>query len=863
MAPVTTACPGTTAGTTYTLTADCVTTVPLEVPDGFTINGAGFKITARDPATGPFDGAVLTNASGAGSMHFVDLRIVGEFGGASGTLLTGIFFVEAGGTVDNVIVEGITRHIGAFNGLGIRANATVAARTVTITDTTVSGYQRGGLVASGALMTMNVTGSTIGPPDPLPPVTNGQNGVQFGGALGGAGGSVTDSTIHGSNFGSATSENTAVLLFTAANVTISDNTIVGNASDAGIVVTATSTGVVIANNDITRTPPVPGGPDFFGIGVDVNANSSTTTLTCNTFSGWLDNLAGVATQAPCITTTTLPGGTVGTPYSTPVQATIASPPGTWSVLAGLLPPGLNLAAPDGTIAGTPTSVGTFSFTVQVADAAAVLANRQFTITIAAAPTVPGLPTNVTATPGDGQVALSWTAPPDGGSPITGYVIGGGGTCTPTPATATSCVVTGLTNGVAVNFTVAAVNGVGTGPAATSPTVTPFATPIPAPPAAVDVVSLTPARLLDSRGPNSTVDGLGSGGGPMVAGSVTEVQVAGRGGVPSDAVAAVLNVTAVGPAADGFATVFPCGQSVPTASNLNYRLGVDIANAVIVQLDASGKACIYTFAVTHLLADVNGYIPTGSAFSTLTPARLLDSRGPNSRLMGWAVVVVRWSAGSVTEVQVAGRGGVPVGAAAAVLNVTAVGPAADGFATVFPCGQSVPTASNVNYRLGVDIANAVIVQLDASGKACIYTFAVTHLLADVNGYVPAGAAFSTLTPARLLDSRGPNSTVDGLGSGGGPMAAGSVTEVQVAGRGGVPSDAVAAVLNVTVVGPAADGFATVFPCGQSVPTASNSNYRAGVDIANAVIVQLGPGGKACIYTFAATHLLADVNGYIPA
>jgi hypothetical protein len=48
---------------------------------------------------------------------------------------------------------------------------------------------------------------------------------------------------------------------------------------------------------------------------------------------------------------------------------------------------------------------------------------------------------------------------------------------------------------------------------------------------------------------------------------------------------------------------------------------------------------------------------------------------------------------------------------------------------------------------------------------------------------------------------------------------------------------------------------------TVPTASNLNYRAGVDIANAVVVKLGAGGKACIYTFAATHLLADVNGFI--
>jgi hypothetical protein len=102
-----------------------------------------------------------------------------------------------------------------------------------------------------------------------------------------------------------------------------------------------------------------------------------------------------------------------------------------------------------------------------------------------------------------------------------------------------------------------------------------------------------------------------------------------------------------------------------------------------------------------------------------------------------------------------------------------------------------------------------------------------------------------------------------GSGSGLAAAGSITEVQVAGRGGVPADAVAAVLNVTIAGAAADGFATVFPCGQPVPTASNVNYRAGVDIANTATVQLGDGGKACIYTFAATHLLADVNGHITA
>ena len=93
-------------------------------------------------------------------------------------------------------------------------------------------------------------------------------------------------------------------------------------------------------------------------------------------------------------------------------------------------------------------------------------------------TLPGTPTGVTGSPGDRSVGLVWTAPSNGGSPITNYRI------TPyigttaqaavlTGSGATSYTVTGLTNGTTYTFTVAAINSVGTGPAsAQSPTVTP-------------------------------------------------------------------------------------------------------------------------------------------------------------------------------------------------------------------------------------------------------------------------------------------------------------------------------------------------------------------------------------------------------
>ncbi|MBL0290250.1 MAG: fibronectin type III domain-containing protein [Betaproteobacteria bacterium] len=95
-------------------------------------------------------------------------------------------------------------------------------------------------------------------------------------------------------------------------------------------------------------------------------------------------------------------------------------------------------------------------------------------------TVPGAPTAVTATRGNGQVTVGFTAPAsDGGSAITQYTATSNpgnftGSCT---APCTSITVSGLTNGTAYTFTVTATNAVGTGPAsAASAAVTPATVP---------------------------------------------------------------------------------------------------------------------------------------------------------------------------------------------------------------------------------------------------------------------------------------------------------------------------------------------------------------------------------------------------
>ena len=204
-----------------------------------------------------------------------------------------------------------------------------------------------------------------------------------------------------------------------------------------------------------------------------------------------------------------------------------------------------------------------------------------------------------------------------------------------------------------------------------------------------IVPVVPARLLETRSGLSTVDGLFNGVGRQAAGATIELTVAGRGGVPVDAAAVLLNVTAVFPDGPGFATVWPCGTSRPDASNLNYSAGQVVPNAVLAKIGVGGKVCIFTLAGADVLADVNGYVPAGGAVGTVVPARLLETRSGLSTVDGLFNGVGRQAAGATIELTVAGRGGVPVDAAAVLLNVTAVFPDGPGFATVWPCGTSRP------------------------------------------------------------------------------------------------------------------------------------------------------------------------------
>ncbi len=385
-----------------------------------------------------------------------------------------------------------------------------------------------------------------------------------------------------------------------------------------------------------------------------------------------------------------------------------------------------------------------------------------------------------------------------------------------------------------------------------------------------LVPLTPARIFETRADSAeskylTYDGRYNQVGRRGDDTLTSFKVRGRARIAVDADAVMLNVTAVLPDGPGFLTLYPCGQPRPNASSVNYSTaGGVVANAVLVRVGNGGNVCVYNSAATDIVIDVAGYVPHGGMLQTVVPARILETRqNPEfTTVDGVSQGVGRRSGGSEITLVVAGRANIPIDAESVMLNVTAVFPDGPGFLTVYPCGSARPQTSNVNYQGGQVVPNAVFVQLSSVGTVCIYTLTGTDAVVDVNAFARPGATAHTLLPARLLDTRGgpDNATIDRLFEGEGRANRGEVIELDIAGRGGVPTDAQYAMVNVAAVFPERPGFLTVYPCGAPRPFASNVNYAGGDVRPNAVLAKLSSAGTTCIYTTAATDIIVDVGGF---
>ena len=243
------------------------------------------------------------------------------------------------------------------------------------------------------------------------------------------------------------------------------------------------------------------------------------------------------------------------------------------------------------------------------------------------------------------------------------------------------------------------------------------------------------------------------------------------------------------------------------------------------------------------------------YHPLTPARIADTRDGTGGVPRAPI-----SGGSHVDIPVLGRGGLPAaGVDAVVVNLTATDTTSDGFFTLYPSGSNPPQTSSLNWAAGETRGNLATVAVGQNGTVGAFSAkGLADLVLDVEGWYGPGVSgahdglFDGLAPARLLDTRVT----------GGPVGAGQVRTVPVAGHGGVPQTGVAAVIvNLTATGPTASGYVTAFGAGEARPATSTVNFAARQTTGNRAIVPVGAGGSIALFNAAGSvNLVLDITGW---
>lgn len=379
-------------------------------------------------------------------------------------------------------------------------------------------------------------------------------------------------------------------------------------------------------------------------------------------------------------------------------------------------------------------------------------------------------------------------------------------------------------------------------------------------------SVAPERVLDTRAATA-VNYAGAKPGPGATVTIPATAFPNR---PAGTTAVSVTVTGTEASGPGFLQAFPTGGATPgSSSNVNLTApGVTVANLAVVPVGADGSISVFTSGGAHLLVDVNGYFVAApdpiaaGRFVAATPKRLLDTR-PGAAI-GYSGAKPNGS--TLTVDLTALSSGLPAGAAAAVVNITATESGGPGFVQAAAAGALTPGESSVLNLTGPDqtVAGLSIVPLDANGRIALFTSGSTHLIVDLVGWFTGASAtpsntgkFVPLAPERIYDSRFETmvNVEQGFWRGTG------ITQdtVYVSGMNDVAG---AIFVNGTYTGNGAPGFVTFGTFDPANPTSSINAGAANSTVANAAIIAVSFDRTSLSVrpSVASGHVIIDLAGY---
>lgn len=245
-------------------------------------------------------------------------------------------------------------------------------------------------------------------------------------------------------------------------------------------------------------------------------------------------------------------------------------------------------------------------------------------------------------------------------------------------------------------------------------------------------AVPPTRVLDTRPGYLPTGDRKVGLGP---GDTFDLDIAGRAGVHAAASAVVLNITGVHASTATVVRAYPTppdgSSAVPAISTLNLVQGATNANLAVVQVGPEGTVRLRNDnGWVDVVVDVAGYFsPDAPAlFVPVDPQRALDTR------QGLGAPAAALDGGAWLDLALTGIRGLPAGATATVLNLTAVTPTTGTHLRTYPADGGVPNVSNLNVSAGETRANAVVVPPAGDGRVRIHNNAGrVHVVADLAGY----------------------------------------------------------------------------------------------------------------------------------
>lgn len=271
-----------------------------------------------------------------------------------------------------------------------------------------------------------------------------------------------------------------------------------------------------------------------------------------------------------------------------------------------------------------------------------------------------------------------------------------------------------------------------------------------------------------------------------------------------------------------------GASDPTRFTVGAAVAVVTGTKTVAGTFLPGGAIVYTIVLAN----------SGSGAQVDNPGNELVDVLPTELALTGASATAGTAVATIATRTVTWNGSIPPGTSVTITIQATINPGHE--------GATVSNQGSISFDANADGTNDATALTDDPAQAGA---------SNPTTFVVLSGSFYTVSPCRVVDTRGPDGPLGGPALVSGQERAFLITDLC-----NVPASATAVALNVTVTITTGDGFVTVWPDGSPRPTTSTINFSAGQTRANNAVVPLGPAGGLRVVAAAGTHLVIDVTGY---